>query len=154
MERYVKTYSDFINEARTKQWLDDVPDKEGNLSNIRLDDTTRIRILEFIYDAGQEGRRYTDIVKFVVEQINGDIYHHTTHRGHISGQLTGIPGRHWSSTNAKAYGLLYRYCERNDKGRWVLTNDKLINHFMNDDFRGLLDDEARDALSELLYIDK
>ena len=92
MKRNVATYSQFINEARTKEWIDDIEDKDGKLHNVRSDDTTKIKVLEFIYESGDDGRRYTDIVRFIVEDIGGDTYHHTTHRGYWATNLTGGRG--------------------------------------------------------------
>lgn len=152
MERHVYTYSEFLKEGKG-EWLDGVRDKEGSFNKIRLDDTDRIRILEFIYEAGNTGRRYTDIVKFIVEAIKGEKYNWKIHRGYGSGQLTGRPGRYWGR-GGTTYGLLHKYCDKNESGNWVLTNDKLINHFMQDDFRGVLDDDAKSALRELLYTDR
>jgi hypothetical protein len=149
MKRNIKTYSDFINEARSKKWLDDVVDDDGNSNNIRLDDTIRIRALEYIYESGTDGRRYTDIIKFIIEDIKGDSYNYKTHRGHYSQLMTGIPGSHWGR-GGRVVGILYKYCTRNENNRWVLTNDQLIEHFMKDDFKGILDDNARAALAELL----
>lgn len=149
MERHVYTYSEFLKESKG-EWLKDVTDKYGAINNLRLDDTTRIRILEFIYEAGNEGRSYTDIVRFIVETIKGETYNWKTHRGYGSGQLTGIPGHHWTNQGAQKYGLLYKYCKKNENGRWVLANDKLLAYFMKSDFRGMLDDDALNALGDLL----
>jgi len=149
MKNYIRSYSSFINEARTKQWLDDVTDNKGNIRNVRIDNTIKIRVLEFIYEAGKEGRRYTEIVKFIVENIKGMVYDWRIHRGYWATNLTGAVGFFGGSDT----GLLTQYCEKNEKGKWVLTNKKLIDYFMKVDFRGILGDEEREALAELLSID-
>lgn len=144
--RYINTYNQFINEARTKEWME-VEDNLGKTSNIRIDDTTKIRVLEFIYESGEEGRRYTEIVKYIVEEIKGMVYNWKIHRGYWSTNLTGGGGM-WGGPRT---GLLSIYCKKNENGRWVLANDKLQAYFMKSDFRGMLDDDAMSALKDLLY---
>ena len=147
MKRNVATYSQFVNEARTKEWLDDVDDKFGKINRIRIDDTTKIRVLEYIYESGENGRSYTDIVKFIVEEIKGMTYDWKKHRGYWATNLTASVG-FWGGKNS---GLLTQYCEKNENGRWVLANAKLKSYFMKSDFRGVLDDDAMSALKDLLY---
>jgi len=147
MKRNVATYLQFINEARTKEWME-VEDNLGKTSNMRIDDTTKIRVLEFIYESGEEGRRYTDIVKFIIEEIKQmGPYSRDQHRGYWSTNLTGAGGMFGGPIT----GLLPRYCKKNENGRWVLANDKLQAYFMKSDFRGMLDDDAMSALKDLLY---
>lgn len=150
MERNIKSYQQFINENRTKEWLDDVEDSQGYVNKIMTGDTVRIKTLEFIYKSGKKGRTYTDIVRFIVEELNGKTYHHTVNRGNYSGLLTGIPSPY--SRNERppmATGILYKYCE-NIKNKWVLVNDKLINHFMERDFGNFIPKEDLDIIGDLL----
>lgn len=150
MERNIKSYQQFINENRTKEWLDDVEDSQGYVNKIMTSDTVRIKTLEFIYKSGKTGRTYTDIVRFIIEEINGEVYHHTVHRGYYSGLLTGIPSRYrYDERPPMATGILYKYCE-NIKNKWVLVNDKLINHFMERDLGNFIPKEDLDIIGDLL----
>ena len=71
--KHLITYDEHINEAKKskgKEWAD-IENRGGESSSrMRVDNTTKIKILRFIFDAGSEGRRYTDIVKYIVEKVN------------------------------------------------------------------------------------
>lgn len=100
----------------------------GELTNLSIKALQRARktrayqILEFIFRAGPNGTRYTDIVKFIVEELNGDKYDHSIHRGWYSDALNGM-GKP---------ALLQLYCKKLENGRWVL-NTETTNFFKSED---------------------
>jgi len=153
MERNIKSYQQFINENRNKKWLDDVTDNRGHINKIMTADTVRIKTLEFIYKSGKNGRSYTDIVRFIVEELNGKTYHHTVNRGNYSGLLTGVPSSYRRTTQndhaPMATGILYKYCEK-IKNKWVLVNDKLINHFISRELGSFIPKDDLDIIGDLL----
>ena len=90
-------------------------------------------ILQFIFEAGSEGRRYTDIIRFAYEysygkgsydadteptetKTYGDGWKYRTggnpHRGYWSGAFT-------------SWGHLRKYLTKNKKRNWILRDKKL-----------------------------
>lgn len=141
MERNVLTYQEFI--AESKRWIDTgkkthrrsywnygETEKEYE-SKMRIDDTQKYLILKFIYKSGHQGVRYTDIVKFILEDLKGETYDYKIHRGYYASNLSGT----WRDS-----GILPTYCTKNDNGKWVLSNSKLIDHFNDLKEKGELED--------------
>lgn len=80
---------------------------------------TTDKILQFIEDAGPEGRRYSDIIKLAYELKYGPGTYSKEHRGHWSGAFkTPTP-------DARGFGHLIKYITKNDKGNWILRNEKM-----------------------------
>jgi hypothetical protein len=110
--------------------------------------TTSYKILKFIYSAGEEGRRYTDIVKFIVEDLGGDRYDHKIHRGWWATNLI-----YKDPFNRDKNPLLYSYAEKNSAGRWVL-NSKTREFFDLQEFGDLdISQDSIDFLSRLASTD-
>lgn len=97
---------------------------------VRIDDTVKYRILKFIYKAGHQGVRYTDIVKFIVEDIKGKTYDHKKHRGMWASNLVGT----WQQE-----GIFSLHCGKNDNNKYILTDAVLIDHFNDLKEAGTLD---------------
>jgi len=98
------------------------------------------KVLDFIREAGPEGRRYSDIVKFVYELSYGEGSYdadtvptktHTYADGWKS-RTGGNPHRgYWSgsfkmpSRDDRGMGHLMKYIVKADNGNWVLRDEKL-----------------------------
>jgi hypothetical protein len=76
-------------------------------------------LLQFIHEAGLEGRRYTDIIRFVYEYSYGKGTYTNNNRGYWSGAFK-TPTR-----DAGGYGHLVKYLTKNEKGNWILRNKKV-----------------------------
>jgi hypothetical protein len=103
--------------------------------------TRAYKILEFIFESGESGVRYTDITKFIVEKLKGEKYDHRIHRGHWATNLLG--------SEYGTPGLLRLYCQKTESGRWKL-NPETRQFF--DEVRELyskLSDKSLDFLSAL-----
>lgn len=140
--------SEFINEDRPN-WLDtgEIPDYTNSYfkdsskvgvknDKMRIDDTNKYKILKFIYKSGHQGVRYTDIVKYIIEKLlnKPGKYDYKTERGYYASALNGTYDRD---------GILPSYCTKNENGKWVLTNRKLIDYFNDLKDRGELDEPWR-----------
>jgi len=80
---------------------------------------TSDKILQFIEDAGPEGRRYSDIIKLAYELKYGPGTYSREHRGHWSGAFkTPTP-------DDRGFGHLIKYITKNDKGNWILRKQKM-----------------------------
>jgi len=76
------------------------------------------KILNFIREAGEEGRSYMDIIKFIYFEVNGapyglDYFKNGRGRGYWASGLY--------TRSDKKRGLLNEYCRKNDKGKWVFV---------------------------------
>jgi len=91
------------------------------------------KILQFIADAGPEGRRYTDIIKLAYEEKYGEGTYTKEHRGHWSGAFKT------PSNDDRGFGHLIKYLKKNDKGRWILRDEK-----MTADIEQKYQDQTRD----------
>ena len=94
--------------------------------------TSKYKVLEFISLHGEEGVRYTDIVKYIVEVLKGETYSSKHHRGYWATNLIypSVPrNRRYGKDRSRP--ILYTYCEKNEEGKWVLTDELLIDHFTN-----------------------
>ena len=150
MKRNVDTYLEFINEAGKHEWLDTgIDDKGVDTGQMRVggEETMKYQVLRFISESGEKGVRYTDIIKFILKD-RGITYDHKKHRGYWATNLTGTTG-YWSG--GKGTGLLLKYCAKNEDGKWILKNSALRKYFISTDLRDLLDDDALNALGELIY---
>jgi hypothetical protein len=100
--------------------------------------------LRYIYDAGEEGRSYTEIQRFYYElegktrdrdeytekpgggwdseKVNRE-YNSTKDRGIGATMLSGGDYRGLQT------GILHAFCTKNDKGKWILSDRKLISIF-------------------------
>tara|TARA_B100000497_G_scaffold126984_1_gene167391 strand:- start:20 stop:787 length:768 start_codon:yes stop_codon:yes gene_type:complete len=92
----------------------------SNGSKLNITGTTSAyRVLNYIWRAGLSGRRYTDILKYIVEEIKGMTYD-SSMRGHWGNNLQGSYDR---------AGLLPRFTYKNKHGRYVISDKELISHF-------------------------
>jgi hypothetical protein len=106
-------------------------------------DSKQMKILEFIYKSGEEGRRYTDILRFIVEDLNGDKYTNDK-RGIYSDNLIGLPRR-----GPSQQGMLHKYCNKNDNGKWVLNMNEIWLYFKMNSLSQVLSDEDMNVLGAL-----
>jgi len=85
-------------------------------------------ILQFIADAGPEGRRYTDIIKFAYEYTHGEGSYTREKRGYWSG------GFKTPSPDDRGFGHLMKYIQKNKEGRWILRDEVMTSD--EEDFHG------------------
>jgi hypothetical protein len=111
----LKSFDQFVNEARREGIFRGDLNKGASPAFIeRSKETTAYKVLKFIYDSGENGRRYTDIVKFIVEDLRGGEYTRDK-RGYWGTNLV-----HYNRFNRERLPLLYTYAMKNSEGRWVL----------------------------------
>jgi len=77
------------------------------------------KVLDFIEESGDKGRRYIEIIKFAYEFTYGVGKYNRKHRGYWSGSFKT------PSYNDRRFGHLMYYIEKSDNGRWVLRNKKM-----------------------------
>jgi len=98
------------------------------------------QVLDFIREAGPEGKRYSDIIRFAYNLSYGEGSYDadteptkTTHYGnHTDGRTGGNPHRgYWSgafktpSRDDRGWGHLMKYIVKADNGNWVLRDEKM-----------------------------
>lgn len=148
--KYVKDISVFINEALIKTdadrtWRDKVT-KEYKTEKVKVRDNTKtLALLKYIMDADdQGGRRYTDIVKFLLNYDSGreekDWEYKRKNRGYWATRLYGGGG---FSKNPQ--GILDQFCSKSKEGKWILTDEKIRKY--------LLSKEMHDAFKKSGYED-
>jgi hypothetical protein len=118
-----RSFTQFIAESEEK-WVktDPVDYRLTGPSRVRISgDTLKYKILKYIYASEDHGRSYGDILKYAIEDVLGEKYQSTEHRGRYGAFLQGL-GR-------SRLGILTQYCKKNRIGRWVLTDTALIRHF-------------------------
>lgn len=133
------SFSQFIGEAGIyRGGLTSLPIKA--LDKAR--ETNAYKILEFIFRAGLEGRRYMEIVKFAVEELAGDTFDKVNDRGRFSNHLSG------SGYNEP--GLLNLYCEKTRDGKWRLNSDAMSFFKSEDSLYKNLSQKEVDIFSKLM----
>lgn len=106
-----KKESDQVELASDNNGEDDSGDEYDKYS------TKAEKILRFIEKSGQEGRKLWEIQKFILQVNYPDrVFDKRNDRGYYCTNLL-----HNSSYFSKTYGLLHKFCKRNDQKRWVLT---------------------------------
>lgn len=104
------------------------------------------QILDFIREAGPEGRRYTDIIRFAYNLSYGEGSYDadteptkTTDYGDWKGRSGGNPHRgYWSgafktpSRDDRGFGHLMKYIIKADNGNWILRDEKMTSDEAND----------------------
>jgi len=110
---------------------------DGSRLNVR-GNTSTYRVLNYIHRAGEVGRRYTDIVKYIVEEINGRKYDYSM-RGYWGTNLLATKS---SWRGGDRVGILTRFADKNEDGKWVLTDIVLKSHF-----EGITDGMAKDSIT-------
>lgn len=126
----VKSFNQYISEGAAKAGL-----YTGELTSApiqalnRAKDTVAYKILKFIYKAGSTGVRYTDIVKFIIEDIQGREYTNKD-RGYYGTNLIGttslgyrVNRRDELVDNKGQKGLLIWYGQKLENGRWTLKSE-------------------------------
>lgn len=77
----------------------------------------KTRVMDFV--AGRGEASYTDIIKFIVEEVKGWTWNRTLHRGYYSSALSKSDGKFYNSSNKKGYFLRptqneKRYLKKNE----------------------------------------
>lgn len=93
----------------------------------RAKNTNAYKILKFIFEAGQEGVKFTEIGKFIVEDLKGRVYDRVLDRGYYATNLYGSGYGQWRN-----YGLFDLYCKKLENGKWTL-NAETNNFFKSED---------------------
>lgn len=108
-------------------------------------DTKTLRLFKFIYDSGKEGRSHKEIVKFLMnpEDPESVEYDWREDRGYWSTNLYG------SGSYSGNLGLLTGYCEKNEKGRWILKDEKLKKYFLRRELKDAFDDAGYEDIGGL-----
>lgn len=161
--KYIKTYKESLLESdkwidtgvknKRSSWYRQEPEFDQKPSKVRIDDTVTYQILKFLYKKGGEGVRYTDIIKFIIEDIKKGKYDWKTDRGY------------WGTNLTSGTGILTKYATKNRSGKWVLDNPAIEKHFDELLTSGTLDQshfykrtgmtrDQFDSISDLLGIDK
>jgi len=90
-------------------------------------------ILQFIFEAGSKGRRYTDIIRFAYEYSYGKGSYDantvptktiTYGTGNWKYRVGGNPNRGYWSGAFTRWGHLTKYLIKNDKGNYILRDKK------------------------------
>lgn len=109
----LKSFVQFVNEAREGIFKGDLRLGASRKFINRSKDTTAYRVLDFIYRSGDEGRRYTDITRFIVG-LDGREYDPKLHRGWWGTNLLAYGG--WRGEGKSGGNLLGTYCDKAGKG--------------------------------------
>jgi len=83
--------------------------------------TKQYNTLKYIWQAGEDGRRYTDIQLFLLggeENVAKGIQSRPERGNPLRGRYSSWLS--WTMPN---------YCSKNEKGNWVLDEPALLNHF-------------------------
>ena len=154
---YIKNYTEYIAESSKYNWIETDLDSRGRstgkmrVSPEESKSTMKYKVLRFIFESGKRGRRYTDIVKYIVEELHNRVYDYRTDRGYWATNLLGANSWYEARRDGpRAYGILNKYCNRNDEGRWVLTDTSLIKHFNKYDLGDMFSDDELEALADIL----
>lgn len=109
----------------------------------RAKKTNAYKILKFIFEAGPEGVGFTEIGRFIVEELKGRPYDRVRDRGYYATNLYGS----WRN-----YGLFELYCKKLENGKWTL-NDETKKFFKEEDelYKDLSQKE-RDLFSKLMSL--
>ena len=112
---------------------------------MRTDDTMKYLVLKFIYQSGEKGVRYTDIVRYIVEELHDRKYNYEFDRGYWSSQLSGT---------YKQRGILEEYCTKNKQNRWIISNKKLISYFKSREKDGTIDIPYQESRAKAVGISR
>jgi hypothetical protein len=149
----IKTYTEFLNEAEKYsqakgQYIDsDYRSRfsETNQKYANLKSNKKLKVLRYIFDAGEAGRSYTDIQRFYYE-IDGKTRVRRDYDEYEQGKTTQYKDndREYNSTKDRGMGatmlsgsdyarhqtgMLHAHATKNADGKWVLTDRKLIGIF-------------------------
>lgn len=84
----------------------------------RAKNTNAYKILKFIFDAGPEGVKFTEIGRFLVEELKGRTYDPIRDRGYYATNLYG-----YGYGQFRHYGLFDLYCKKLENGKWTLNDE-------------------------------
>lgn len=104
-------------------------DSDAN-TRVKSGNTITYKILKFIWESEKIGRKYSEILRFILD-LKG-IESSRSKRGYWATSLLG--DRHTGR------GILRIYCKKNEDGRWVLTDINLKKHFLltqTEEFKGM-----------------
>lgn len=147
--KFSKLADKYIETDYTPRW------KETPQRYLNKKDSKKLKVLQFIYDAGEEGRSYGDIQRFYFnlgadEEGKREAYDHDQfkwdkkqkkvikipgkgkeYREYDSSKDRGMGGTLFSGGDwrGRPTGILHAHCTKNEKGKWVLTDSKLIKIF-------------------------
>lgn len=93
----------------------------------RAKKTNAYKILKFIFEAGPEGVKFTEISRFIVEELKGRTYDRVRDRGYYATNLYGSGYGQW-----RRYGLFDLYCKKLENGKWAL-NDETKKFFQGEE---------------------
>lgn len=99
--------------------------------------TGQYNVLKWIWQAGEEGRRYTDIQLYLIggqEAVEQGTKSEMDPRVWDYQRGESRPGRRNPLRGHYSTWLSYympHYCTKLENGRWVLTEPALVNHFNN-----------------------
>ena len=144
----LKSFDQFVNESRREGiFKGDLRTGASSAFIERSKNTTAYKVLNFIYDSGEQGRRYTDIVRFIVEDLRGEEYTRDK-RGWWGTQLV-----HFNRFNREKKPLLYTYAMKNPEGRWILKPE--VKEFFDlQEFGDLeISKDSIDLLSKIMASD-
>ncbi len=145
-----KSFNDFINEDRGAGIY------QGRLSSApvkalaKASKTIAYKILKFIWESGKDGVRYTDILKFIIEDLRGDQYDSAAHRGYYATNLVGTQHNLFGRGDQNNKGLLGWYCDKSpETGRWSVKPE-IDTFFSNTEFKDLqISDKGKDLISRI-----
>ena len=158
MSRNILTYLEYINESG-KRMLD----REGSYVEtsytprwkdtpqryLNLESNMTLKVLRYIWESGKEGRRWVDIQRK---------YFNLAHKGSV--EFSPSKDRGYGSnmlyrpeqTNRQT-GILHAHCNKNQEGKWVLTDSKLKSYFSAVEFSDLLDPDDFNVIDQLGLFD-
>ena len=124
----IKSFSNFIAEGKIPTRMGDVrtPKDKWDMPTIVYS------VLMKLWEAGEEGLRYTDLVKHILEYHRGTQYNSKYHRGMYASSLVGYKYNRKGNSyppSLKPNGVLVKFCEKNEKGRWVLKSPEITAYF-------------------------
>ena len=155
-DKYSSMDDDYIATSYEPNWRRDEWRSEQKHQRYRnVKNSNILKVLKYIFEAGEEGRKYSDIHKFMwhleadgkgkrrirggdpswIQGEEDGIMHWTPGKNKLSKydpvKDRGMGGTVLSGGDyiARQTGLLTAHCKRNEDGRWILTDEKLIEMF-------------------------
>ena len=168
-ERFSKIGGDYVESDYTPNWRK--IDKKGPQRYRNIEGSKSLSLLRFIWEAGEEGRSAGEIQKHYfelgakdgkryredpIEYVPGLGTKYNRGEREFNPKLDrgmGATLLYGSDWHGRPTGILQAHCTKNEKGKWMLTDDKLKRYFESTKFSDLLDPEEFDTLSQLGMFD-
>ena len=101
--------------------------------------TIKSRVMDFVTGKGEA--RYTDIIKFIIEEVHGMEYNRTLHRGHYSGAFSSYNAYFLNPSNNEP-----RYLEKDDvtKKYHVIGKNESLKRMKEEKAKALEDKKVTD----------